>query len=220
MSRRPLTKVSRRPASKPARKANEVVGKLKPGQTPQEANAALLVAGLGSNAAAAWEWSTYPFGDVEKKVDLTATLNEIVDAAERVNRGDLGDLEALLSAQTVALNTLFVDLAHRANKAKYIDHFDRYLRLALKAQTQCRATCETLAVLKNPPVFARQANIAHGPQQVNNGMQPSRAGNPEAGRNELLEAHDERLDLGEAGTAGAGDQAMATVGTRDWPANG
>jgi len=45
-----------------------------------------------------------------------------------------------------------------------------YLRLALKAQSQCRTTLETLAVIKNPaPVaFVRQANIAHGPQQVNN----------------------------------------------------
>ena len=42
------------------------------------------------------------------------------------------------------------------------------MRLSLKAQGQCRATLETLAVIKNPPVFAHQANIAHGPQQVNN----------------------------------------------------
>src|SRR5690606_26950893 len=46
----------------------------------------------------------------------------------------------------------------------------RYMRLALKAQSQCRTTLETLAAIKNPPVvFAKQANIAHGPQQVNNG---------------------------------------------------
>jgi hypothetical protein len=219
MSARPLAKVSRRTASKPARKPNEVVGKLKPGQTPQEANAAVLVPGLGSNAAAAWEWSTYPFGDVEKRVDLTATLNEIVDAAVRVNRGDLGDAEALLTAQTVTLNAIFVDLAHRSHESKYVDHFDRYMRLALKAQSQCRATCETLAVLKNPPVFARQANIAHGPQQVNND-QPSRAGNLETGKIKVLEAHVERVDVGTAGTAGAGDRALATVGTRNRPTNG
>jgi hypothetical protein len=35
------------------------------------------------------------------------------------------------------------------------------MRLALRAQGQCRATLETLAVMKSPPtVFARQANIA------------------------------------------------------------
>jgi hypothetical protein len=44
------------------------------------------------------------------------------------------------------------------------------MRLALKAQSQCRATLETAAAMKNsqPVAFVRQANVAHGPQQVNN----------------------------------------------------
>jgi len=52
---------------------------------------------------------------------------------------------------------------------------ETYLRLALKAQAQSRATLETLAAIKNPPVvFARQANINHGgQQQVNNGTAPA-----------------------------------------------
>ena len=49
-----------------------------------------------------------------------------------------------------------------------------YLRLALKAQAQSRATAEALAAIKQGPVvIARQANIAHGPQQVNNGPAPA-----------------------------------------------
>lgn len=37
---------------------------------------------------------------------------------------------------------------------------------------KCRATIETLAEIKNPRAvaFVTQANIAHGPQQVNNGV--------------------------------------------------
>lgn len=47
--------------------------------------------------------------------------------------------------------------------------FEINMRMALRAQNQARATAETLAAVKNPTVvFARQANIAHGPQQVNN----------------------------------------------------
>ncbi len=47
-----------------------------------------------------------------------------------------------------------------------------------QAQGQCRAALETPAPIKNPTVvFARQANIAHGPQQINNGMEPARAAN-------------------------------------------
>ena len=81
------------------------------------------------------------------------------------------------------------------------------------------ATLETLANIKNPPVvFARQVNIAQGPQQVNNGMMP--AGEPCAGPREnenepskLLEAKPhERLDTRMPGAA-VSDPAMATLGT-------
>jgi hypothetical protein len=51
---------------------------------------------------------------------------------------------------------------------------ESYFKMALKAQNQCRMTLETLSNIKNPPVvYAKQANIANGPQQVNNG--PTRA---------------------------------------------
>jgi len=55
------------------------------------------------------------------------------------------------------------------------------LKLALRAQNQCRATIETLSVVKNPPTatFVRQANIAAGHQQVNNGMVSALPGVPE-----------------------------------------
>ena len=41
----------------------------------------------------------------------------------------------------------------------------------MKTQSQYRSTIETLPAMKYPPVvFARQANIANGPKQVNNGV--------------------------------------------------
>ena len=96
------------------------------------------------------------------------------------------------------------------------------MRLALKAQSQCRTTLDTLASIKNPPVvFARQANIAQGPQQVNNGMMP--AGEPRAGPREtesapdkLLEAKPhERLDTRTPRAAVGSDPASAALGTFD-----
>ena len=57
-----------------------------------------------------------------------------------------------------------------ANMGEYLPATETYLRLALKAQSQCRATLETLAAIKNPPIiFAEQANVTTGPQQINNG---------------------------------------------------
>jgi hypothetical protein len=69
-----------------------------------------------------------------------------------------------------------------------------------------------------PVVIARQANIAQGPQQVNNEMMPSGlacagAGENEKPQNKLLEAQNaERLDFGTAAAAVGSDPAMATVG--------
>lgn len=56
------------------------------------------------------------------------------------------------------------------NKGEYLGVVETYMRMTLRAPAQCRATLETLATIKNPPVLiAKKANIAHGPQQVNNG---------------------------------------------------
>ena len=128
-------------------------------------------------------------------------------------------------SQALALDSIFASLARRAqlNMGEYLDAADRYMRLALKAQGQCRATLETLAAIKNPPVvFAKQANIANGPQQVNNTVNKSdggfysnthaRAGNSDSVQNELLEdQHEQGMDIGTTGATGRGDPAMATM---------
>ena len=201
-----------------ARKSTTLVNRLKPTQTHDAATAQLIVAGLASNAVSLVQFSEHPFG----VVDLTECLNALVESAERVNRGNLGEAEALLTAQAVTLNAIFTQLAGRAksNIGHYPDTADRYMRLALKAQGQCRATLETLAAIKNPPVvFARQANIANGPQQVNNGLPVAPAENLKSGPDKLLEAHGERLDIGATGTAGGCDRALAPVGAVNRAAN-
>lgn len=71
----------------------------------------------------------------------------VEEAAARVNRGDLGQVEAMLTAQTVALNAIFVDLARRAHQSKTLEYQGHYLKLAFKAQSQCRMTAESIAVL-------------------------------------------------------------------------
>lgn len=126
-----------------------------------------------------------------------------------VAKGDLGRAEAILVAHAHTLDEIFSALARRsaANiEAGYGESADRYMRLALKAQSQCRTTLEALAEIKDPrPVaFVRQANIAAGPQQVNNAfsLPDSRAGNSQNEPIKLLEDSDgERLDLwsGECG---------------------
>lgn len=60
--------------------------------------------------------------------------------------------EAMLVAQAATLNTMFTQRAFQTAHMTIVDQIDRFTRLALKAHSQCRATLETRAVIKNPPV--------------------------------------------------------------------
>ena len=103
---------------------------------------------------------------------LTESYAALEQQIASIKSGDLSQVERKLVAQADTLDAIFNDLARRSalNAGEYLPAMEIYMRLALKAQSQCRATLETLANIKNPPVvIARQANIAHGPQQVNNG---------------------------------------------------
>ena len=156
-------------------------------------------------------------------LDLLGLVTALSDQTKAANDGNLNRADDMLMVQAHTLDAIFNNLARRAINAEYLDHLDRYLKLALRAQSQCRATWETLAMIKNPPpvAFVRQANIAHGPQQVNNNSPaaanpPSRARENSSLQNELLEEqHGERLDTRAAGTAGGADPAMAAVGAVD-----
>jgi hypothetical protein len=114
-------------------------------------------------------------------------IEELADQCAEVSKGNLARPEALLMAQSTTLDAIFQDLTQLAYKhMNQLDVAERLLRLAFRAQSQSRATVETLGNLKNPPlVFARQANLTTGPQQVNNGLALAPAGAP-SGRNELL----------------------------------
>jgi hypothetical protein len=109
--------------------------------------------------------------------EVNTLASELAKQIGEVKNGDMKRPEAMLLAQAHTLDDLFNNLARRAHRQEGIAMIDPYLRLALKAQTQCRATLETLAAIKNPPiVYAKQANFANGHQQVNNGLPPSYTG--------------------------------------------
>ena len=153
-----------------------------------------------------------------------ALMDALVDVDE-VGVSDMKRAEAMLHAQAHALQSIFMNLALKATKQEYLKQWEAHLRMAMKAQNQCRMTLETLATIKNPPVvFARQANINNGGhQQVNNGTQAKTPRAPGANsateQTELLEASNgQRLDTGAAGATGDADSHMATVGEVHRPA--
>ena len=150
-------------------------------------------------------------------VDVPSLMDHLRTQGAAVNRGDMSQAEAMLMNQATALQSLFTRLAERGMGGTGLAQFEADMRLALRAQAQCRATLETLSTIKNPPViFAKQANVTTGPQQINNGVAASRTQENEIEPSKLLEAQDGNyLDTGTTGATIGCNQEMETVGAID-----
>jgi hypothetical protein len=190
------------------------------GKSPERSRADLALDPTAAGMATALAFSKGTFGET----DITSLYLSLKDAMVAVRGGKMDGPEALLVSQATSLNLIYTELARRAalNMGEYIQASERYMRLALKAQAQCRSTIEALVALKNPPiVFARQANISAGHQQINNhssAASASPARKFESAPNKLLEAEHgpgERLDGGAAGTPAGGDPQLEPMGAVD-----
>lgn len=158
--------------------------------------------------------------ELMEQLDTPALIDALRQQTKAVQKGDLRAAEAMLMNQATALQSLFVKLTETGLQANLLRQQETALRLALKAQSQCRATLETLANIKNPPVvYAKQANLTTGPQQINNGPQAAPTGTQEKvfQDNKLKELDHEQqqwLDTGTTGAAGGthqGAKAMALL---------
>jgi len=193
-------------------------------QTPKDAGTvALAHASLQPTVQAALTLMDWKKDTVEVPIDeLVRDLNEQCDQA---TRGDLSRAEAMLTAQAHTLDSIFHNLTRKALHCEQLSQMDANLRLALKAQSQCRAALEALAEIKHPKSVAivRQANIANGPQQVNNGgsfststRASARAREMHNQQNELLERnYGQRLDAGATSPSGGANKGMEAVGVVD-----
>jgi hypothetical protein len=142
---------------------------------------------------------------------LVKTLSLQVDD---VTNGSMKRPEVMLLMQAHTLDELFNNLARKAHRQEYMPNHDAFMRMALKAQNQCRMTLETLSNIKNPPViFAKQANISNN-QQINNSVPaPSQAEENKNRQNKILEhTHGERLDTRTKGEAIPVNSHLETLG--------
>lgn len=151
--------------------------------------------------------------------DVMSNAQELRELVRAVNGGDMTEVEATLVSQANTLDLMFNRYATIAANAQLLPQLEAYMRIALRAQNQCRATLETLAEIKTPRsvAFVKQANIANGPQQVNNGdaLKP-RAPERLNMTSELLEnKNGEWLDIGATGQASKGNQTVEAVGAID-----
>lgn len=180
-------------------------------ETPANVTHSEKLAELATDGAlTAMTLQAYAGGGAE--LGITELLAAMRKAGDEVVAGDMGRFERVLTHQFLTLDALFNNLAQRSGRQETFKGIEVLMRLALKAQAQARATAETLALMKNPMPYIRQANIANGPQQVNNGQHAGAAKN-QTEPNELLEhQHGNTLDFGATPAPGPTDSTMATVG--------
>lgn len=158
--------------------------------------------------------------------DLPALLDELDAQTSAIWSGNLNRPEEMLSAQAHTLDAIFNTLAQKAStamKSGHLPSMEGYLRMALKAQSQCRTTLEALAEIKAPKstTFVKQANIAQN-QQVNNGPTVNGAAGHtrthekeiNTSSNKLISgATDATLDTRGARTASGSDSEIQAVAT-------
>lgn len=192
-------------------------------ESPEEANRQLRARSLlrpSVNAVMAID--SYKNNLMGEDIDLATMVETLQSTIKDVKGGDLGSLEAMLVAQATTLQTMFTSLARRAANQEHMKNTATFMTLALKAQAQSRATISALVDLKYPrqATFIKQANVAHGPQQVNNGPTQASASSHEkkieAPQTELLEADQHgstKLDRGTTPEAKGGDSTVEAMGT-------
>lgn len=188
------------------------------GKTEQQAMARAAIDPAVNSMAVVKDFCMLP----QEQVHNTELMAEIMKECQRVKGGDLGGIEAMLTAQAYSLDSIFQNLALRSkrNMGEYTKTADLYMKLALRAQSQCRATAEALALLKNPQPYIRQANIGQA-VQVNNGQAadfrsntrtPAQAREISPQTNELISGGQHAaVDYRGASKAGRADPQMAAL---------
>ena len=152
------------------------------------------------------------------EIDTPTLIDTLRDQTVAIQGGDLALAESMLLSQASSLQAVFVRLTERAIAQSQMSNIEGFMKLALRAQSQCRATLETLAAIKNPPIiYAKQANVTSGPQQINNGtIEPARSRKNRNEQNQLSGGIHELLPNTRAsGKASRVDPGLETLGKID-----
>lgn len=198
---------TKKTTAKPTAKSDTNVFKVMESEDTRSQVLAKLVTGGVLSAATLKQYSS-----AGEDLNVSDLVVEMKKAGDEAVAGNLGRVERMLANQMLTLDALFNNMAQRSGRQDNFKGIEVFMRLALKAQAQARSTAEALALLKNPMPYIKQANIAHGHQQVNNGQAATGAGDFQSEPNKLMEAdHGERLDIGAQAATGRTNQALEAV---------
>jgi hypothetical protein len=140
-------------------------------QTPEETGAQAMARKLLEpqfrHALSASSYASKALGSNIERPGIMDFVDHVQKATGKAEAGDLAIASRLLASQAITLDAMFTELARRAalNMAEYINAAECYGRMALKAQSNCRATLEALAKLHQP----REQTVRH--VHVNDGGQ-------------------------------------------------
>ncbi|WP_116091389.1 hypothetical protein [Sphingomonas crusticola] len=141
-------------------------------------------------------------------IDPQAGYEAVLEQVQAARDGGLAGAETMLMGQAIALNAIFAEMARRGQAALGRPGIaaERYIRLAVRAQAQCRATVRALSDMANRPssetepprqitrieriiVTAREPGAARDMDLGDDGP-----GDDWAARNMMREAYGEGLD--------------------------
>jgi hypothetical protein len=139
----------------------------KPHETDSQTLARTLLEPHVRHGALSAAFASKSLGENDGLTDLNDIVRFFEDATERAEGGDLKLASRLLASQALTLDSIFTELTRRsaANLGEYPTAAERYMRLALKAQTNCRTTLDALGRLHQP----REQTVKH--VHVNDGGQ-------------------------------------------------
>jgi hypothetical protein len=193
---------------------------IEPGEKPEKAAARALLNPVLNSACVAKRFSASNASEIE----LADYISALVDETKKCKKGDIERAKEMLAAQAHALDAMFSALALRAhqNMGDYLGATETYMKLALRAQSQSRATWEALASLSSTRITNNiaQFNASTAPQPVINRIVVHSASDENA-PNELKESeHGEWLDARAAKKTSRSHPEMETLGALDGSAHG
>ncbi|MDP3562344.1 MAG: hypothetical protein Q8R83_09240 [Legionellaceae bacterium] len=150
------------------------------------------------------------------RLDSGVAMDKLLNSSEKINKGNISEIEEMLMTQAKTLDYLFYDAINKLVHLDMINQIEVFTTIAFRAQAQCRKTLATLAEIKHPKrtTFIHKQNNAI---QVNHAVKSSPEKNKISSEvaNELLAVKNEqRLDTRAATSPVTNDSTMETVAIR------
>ena len=147
------------------------------------------------------------------RLDSGAAMDKLLNSSEKINKGNISEIEEMLMTQAKTLDYLFYDAINKLVHLDMINQIEVFTTIAFRAQAQCRKTLATLAEIKHP----KRTTLIHNHNnaiQFNHAVKSSSEKNKISSEvaNELLEVKNEqRLDARATTSPVTNDSTMEAV---------